>query len=225
MPNTRNHNGAVRQATAVRPSALKEDPFYILATSPQPEQSTHVIKHGDTFAVFNRYGDIDLEGLGEKGIYHEGTRHLSHFVLLLDRVHPLFLSANVKEDNDLLTIDLTNPDIHRQDKLMIPRSTLHIFRSKFLWRGSCYERIGIRNYSHSPIQETIRIQFDADFADIFEVRGTKRKSRGRYLERDVTRDSIMLPYQGLDGVNRRTLLRFVPEPEFIDTEVFRSYLV
>src|SRR6266478_2561419 len=217
MPNTRNHNGAVRQATAVRPSALKEDPFYILATSPQPEQSTHVIKHGDTFAVFNRYGDIDLEGLGEKGIYHEGTRHLSYFVLLLDRVHPLFLSANVKEDNDHLTIDLTNPDIHRQDKLVIPRSTLHIFRSKFLWRGSCYERIGLRNYSHSPIQETIRIQFDADFADIFEVRGTKRKSRGRYLERDVTRDSVLLPYQGLDGVNRRTLLRFVPEPEFIDT--------
>src|SRR5258708_7618893 len=150
MPNTRNHNGAVRQATAVRPSALKEDPFYILATAPQPEQSTHVIKHGDTFAVFNRYGDIDLEGLGEKGIYHEGTRHLSHFVLLLDRVHPLFLSANVKEDNDLLTIDLTNPYIHRQDKLMIPRSTLHIFPSNFPCPASFYDRSATPNYIHPP---------------------------------------------------------------------------
>src|SRR5205085_10625066 len=105
-------------ARVVRPSASKEDPFYILATSPQPEQSTHGTKHGDTCAVFNRYGDIDLEGLGEKGIYHEGTRHLSYFVLLLEQVHPLFLSANVKEDNDLLTIDLTNPDIRREGNLV-----------------------------------------------------------------------------------------------------------
>src|SRR5229473_5092518 len=131
MPNTRNHNGAVRQATAVRPSALKEDPFYILATSPQPEQSTHVIKHGDTFAVFNRYGDIDLEGLGEKGIYHEGTRHLSFLLLTLGDIRPLYLSSNVKEDNDLLTVDLTNPDLYNQDRLVVPRSKLHIFRSKF----------------------------------------------------------------------------------------------
>src|SRR5438105_6027621 len=204
MPNTRNHNGAVSQATAVKPRALKEDPFYILATSPQPEQSTHVIKHGDTFAVFNRYGDIDLEGLGEKGIYHEGTRHLSYFVLLLEQAHPLFLSANVKEANDLLTIDLTNPDIHRQGNLIIPRSTLHIFRSKFLWQGACYERIGFRNYSRSPMQETIRFQFDADFADIFEVRGTKRKARGHYFEPIVNRDSVLIPYEGLDGIERRT---------------------
>src|SRR5690349_13304748 len=103
MPTTQEHDGPVGLATPPRPRALKDDPFYILATAPQPEQLTHVIKHGDTFAVFNRHGDIDLEGLGEKGIYHEGTRYLSYFTLLLDRVHPLFLSANVKEDNDLLT--------------------------------------------------------------------------------------------------------------------------
>ena len=45
---------------AARVSTLKEDPFYILATAPQPEQSTHVIKQGETFAVFNRYGDIGI---------------------------------------------------------------------------------------------------------------------------------------------------------------------
>jgi glycogen debranching enzyme len=201
---------------AARVSTLKESPFYILATAPQPEQSTHVIKHGETFAVFNRYGDIDLEGLGEKGIYHQGTRHLSYFVLLLEQVHPLFLSANVKEDNDLLTIDLTNPDIRRQGNLIVPRSTLHIFRSKFLWQGCCYERVGIRNYSRSIIQETIRLQYDADFADIFEVRGNKRKARGHYFEPTITRDSVLLPYEGLDDIERRTLLQFSPEPKSID---------
>src|SRR5947209_12766291 len=102
MRNDRDNNGSAGSSTTVRssssapvrPGSLKENPFYILAKAPQPEQSTHVIKQGDTFAVFNRYGDIDSDGLGEKGIYHEGTRYLSHFVLLLDDVHPLFLSAN-----------------------------------------------------------------------------------------------------------------------------------
>jgi glycogen debranching enzyme len=203
-------------STGVKPGDLKYDPFYILATSPQPDQSTHVIKQGDTFAVFNLFGDIDSEGIGEKGIYQKGTRHLSSFILSLDRVHPLFLSANVKEDNDLLTIDLTNPDIHRQDNSIVSRSTLHIFRCKFLWQGSCYERITIRNYSRSSIQETLRIQYDADFADIFEVRGTKRKARGQFLDRKVTGDAVLLAYQGLDTVTRRTQLKFIPEPKSID---------
>jgi glycogen debranching enzyme len=200
------------------PGPLKENPYYIVAKSPHAEETTHVLKQGDTFAVLNRYGDVDREGLGEKGIYHEGTRHLSYFFLLLGDDQPLYLSSTVKEDNDLLTIDLTNPDIHREEKLIVPRSALHIFRSKFLWQGTCYERIGVRNYSLGSVQATLGIRFDADFADIFEVRGTRRKARGRYLEPTTTADTVVLAYEGLDGINRRTVLRFTPKPSFIDRD-------
>ena len=36
-----------------------------------------VVQHLKTFAVFDRHGDILPEGMGEEGIYHRGTRHLS----------------------------------------------------------------------------------------------------------------------------------------------------
>ena len=47
--------------------------FYILATSPLADGRTRVLKDGETFAVFDRYGDIQPTGLGEQGLYHEGT--------------------------------------------------------------------------------------------------------------------------------------------------------
>src|ERR1700739_449428 len=148
-----------------------KDQFYILATSSRIDNRTCVLKHGETFAVFDRYGDIEPVGLGELGIYHEGTRFLSRLALRLDKDHPLILSSTVKENNALLTIDFTNPDVYVGGRVVIPRGTLHIFRSKFLWKGVCYERFRIRNYGLFPINVSFSLEFDADFADIFEVRG------------------------------------------------------
>src|SRR5918996_5326846 len=88
-----------------------EDPSYIIATSPQADDRTRVLKHGETFAVFDRYGDILHAGIGEHGIYHEGTRHLSRLVLKLGKDRPFLLGSDIKDNNLLLTVDLTNPDI------------------------------------------------------------------------------------------------------------------
>ena len=58
----------------------------------------------------------------------------------------------------------------------------------------------------------LALVFEADFADVFEVRGTRRERRGRYLEPVVTDDGVVLAYEGLDGLVRRTRLRFSPTP-------------
>jgi glycogen debranching enzyme len=171
-----------------------------------------VLKHGDTFAVFDHYGDIKPTGLGEEGLYHEGTRFLSCLILRLGADRPLFLSSTIKEDNDLLAVDLTNPDMHVEDRLVIPRGTLHLARAKFLWKGVCYEQLKIRNYGLTAINTSFVLRFEADFADIFEVRGTRRKDRGQFLEATSDDESFILAYQGLDGVVRRSRLAFLPAP-------------
>ena len=56
-----------------------EDRFYILASSSRVDDRTRVLKHGDTFAVLDRFGDIAPVGLGELGLYHQDTRFLSRF--------------------------------------------------------------------------------------------------------------------------------------------------
>lgn len=196
------------------------DPFYIQASSPLADDRNRVLKHDETFAVFDHYGDIKPIGLGEEGIYHEGTRYLSCLVLQLGKDRPLLLSSTVKEDNDLLAVDLTNPDIRAGDEIVVPHGTLHIFRAKLLWQGACYERLRVRNYGNSPIAASFVLHFEADFADIFEVRGTKRKQRGRYLEPAVEDGTIVLAYEGLDRAVRRTRLEFSPYPSAAtDSEV------
>jgi glycogen debranching enzyme len=188
------------------------NPFYIQTPSGLADEQSRVLKYGDTFAVFDHLGDIKPTGLGEEGLFHNGTRHLSCLLLLLDQHRPLFLSSTVKEDNVLLTVDLTNPDLVRGDQIAIHRGTVHIFRSKFLWRAACYERLRFNNFGMADVEVNFSLHFRADFVDIFEVRGSHRNRRGRYLPALIDGSEAMLTYEGLDGVRRRTRLAFSPPP-------------
>ncbi len=188
------------------------DEFYILATASAAEES-RVLKMGDSFGIFDRYGDILQYGLGEQGIYHEGTRFLSYLEFRLGNIRPFLLSSMIKEDNILFTVDLTNPDVYVDGLIALRRGDLHIYRSKFIWQEVCYERLQLVNYSLSPIAVSFAIRFDADFADIFEVRGLKRERRGTRLEDELTADRVTLSYLGLDGIVRQTIVEFCPPPE------------
>jgi glycogen debranching enzyme len=195
-----------------------EDPYYILAASPQADEHSRVLKDSDTFAVFDHYGDVRRTGLGEEGLYHEGTRYLSCLLLGLERTRPLFLSSTVRDENDLLAVDLTNPDFAHGGQVVVPRGTLHLAREKFLAGGVCYERLRLENFGAAPVAVSLGLHFEADFADIFEVRGTRRPRRGEDLGEVLEPDGVALGYRGLDGVVRRMRLRCTPAPD----EVSRS---
>ncbi len=172
-----------------------------------------VLKQGDSFALFSHYGDIDKQiGLGEEGIYHKGTRFVSRLEFFLFDAKPFFLSSGVREDNILLTVDLTNPDTIVSKNLFLPRGSIHVLRSKFLFEGGYYECIKIQNFALFPISLPFSIAFDADFADIFEVRGVRRERRGERLKATVREGSVILGYRGLDGVLRETSFTFSPNP-------------
>jgi glycogen debranching enzyme len=190
---------------------IQED-FYILSTSARIDDRTRVLKHGDLFAVFDRFGDMELSGPAELGIYHQDTRFLSRLVLRLQGKRPLLLNSTIREDNASLAVDLMNPDLPLPGDLVIPRGTVHIKRSKILWESTCYERLRVHNYGHSSVDLVLSVEFDADFADIFEVRGTKRPARGRRLQTQVTEDTLLLSYEGLDGHLRTTRIKFEPPP-------------
>src|SRR6478736_1916522 len=89
--------------------------FYIQATSSRADDRTRVLKHGDLFAVFDRFGDLQPVGLGEQGLYHDGTRFLSRLELRLGGRRPLLLSSTVRKENDLLAVDLATPDLKGRD--------------------------------------------------------------------------------------------------------------
>jgi glycogen debranching enzyme len=184
--------------------------FYILAGSSLSDDRTFVLKSGDMFGLFDHYGDIRPYGLGEQGVFYEGTRFLSNLDLRIENKRPLFLSSIAKSGNDLLAVDLSNPDLHDNQEVIIPRGTVHIGRYKFLWEGTCHERLDVTNFGMYPVAFQLRLKFDADFADIFEVRGTKRAKKGQRSGPIIIEDGIVFSYVGLDEVERTTRISFKP---------------
>ena len=176
------------------------------------EKQSRVLKHGETFAVFDRQGAIRPYRIGDQGLYNGGTRFLSHIQLRVGGKKPLFLSSMVKEDNDLLVVDSANPDFEGADGVTIKGDVIHIFQSCFVWQDSCYLRIRFSNYSLQALEFPVTLEYAADFSDIFEVRGHGRKSRGHLLDPMVGRDTVGLRYHGLDGIARTSSLRFDPAP-------------
>jgi glycogen debranching enzyme len=146
--------------------------------------------------------------MGEAGIYHEGTRFLSYFEFRVNEYRPFLLNSTVQEDNALLMVDLTTPDLYESSHYAIPKGVLHISRNKLLQAGLHYECMRFFNYGNETINLYLEFQFAADYADIFEVRGTKRSKRGQDLPIQHTAQELVFGYRGLDNEIRRTRILF-----------------
>ena len=188
-----------------------EGRYYILATRAPADENDQILKQGDSFAVFDRYGDIRPIGLGEEGVFHRGTRFLSGLWLRIHGERPLLLGSTARDDSSRVAVDLTNPDIVL-GRRSLRTGTIHISRTKVLWDGACHERIELRNFGEKPVTLPVSVRFAADYADIFEVRGLQRPRRGSMRPPRVSGSTALLGYDGLDDVRRTTRITFTPEP-------------
>jgi glycogen debranching enzyme len=190
---------------------IPEAPFYI-AVADSAARARRTLKSGDTFVVMDSHGDVGASAGGPDGLFHCDTRYLSRLELTVNELQPLLLGSNLRDDNALLAIDLTNPDIFSDQRIVLQKDTLHIVRTVFLWRGTAYQRLGVRNFGDRAADLRLVILFDSDFADLFEVRGLRRDRRGVMTRRVVAPDQVLLSYRGLDDRTRRTRLTFDPPP-------------
>ncbi len=202
---------ALTQTTIRETEIVLESPFYIPMTGPaaRPRRS---LKHDDTFIVLDSHGDIGASAGGPDGLFNADTRYLARLELVLDELQPLLLGSNLRDDNSGLTVDLTNPDVYRQGRIVLQKDMLHIVRTIFLWRGTAYQRIGVQNHGDRPASFDLTLLFDNDFADLFEVRGERRPRRGVGTGRLLGPADILLEYKGLDDQSRNTALHFDPRP-------------
>jgi glycogen debranching enzyme len=190
--------------------------YSIVAQTDRPYAAPRVLKHGGTFIVFDPRGDVITAEASESGLYHAGTRFLSRLELLLVNHHPLLLSSTISDDNDLFSADLTNPDLLRDGQVVVPHGSIHLSRCRVLLPGMCVERVRISSYLSQRVVLPVTLRFAADFADVFEVRGTRREVRGERLGTEVHGGEQTLRYRGLDGVERRTRVQVQGEPDVVD---------
>jgi glycogen debranching enzyme len=207
-------NPQISAAQTVTDEAPSEGPFYITATqaSGRPPRT---LKYGDTFVVLDSRGDIAAASGRSAGLFHLDTRYLSRFEVLVNGASPLLLGSNLRDDNSALFVDLTNPDIIADERILLEKDSVHILRTVFLWRGTAYQRLRVRNYGDRPVELQVAILFGNDFADLFEVRGAKRERRGSATTKLRGADQVVLSYRGLDAKLRRTTLTFDPPPHHL----------
>src|SRR4051812_20924247 len=185
-----------------------EGRWYVLATSARAEGQLQTLKRDDMFALFDRYGDIAPWEGGQQGLFLQDTRFLSRLELLCNGARPLHLNTAVKEDGCAMIVELMNPDLQRDGRVVLPKGSVHILRRKLLWDGACHEQVRFTHHGNEPVELAVELRLEADFIDVFELRGLQRERRGQ--EQPVQADGATLHfgYDGLDGRRRRTEVRF-----------------
>jgi len=181
------------------------------------DRPLRTLKHGDAFAVLDSYGDIGTAQDTAEGLFYRDTRYLSRYEVRIEGKRPLLLSSVMHEDKAALSVSLTTPDLPLGEHHKLPRDTIFLERTKFLWKGVCYERINIKNYDRERRRFRLDVLYGADFQDLFEVRGTKRRGHGRQTSYPHRPDRTTFHYDGLDGIERRTVLHFSPAPNRLDS--------
>lgn len=182
----------------------------------QAEPWQYALKHGQSFALFDERGNMLSGQHRADGFYHRDTRVLSRWRLLFNGHQPLFLSSTIRDDNAALIVDLTNPDIYDGDHLLQPRDTMHIVRTIFLWDNGCHQRVAISNYGQAAQRNTLRLEFDADFVDLFEVRGHRSVVHGEIEVRVASRSCVQFHYTATDGLRQVTVVDLDPIPNRIE---------
>src|SRR3989440_3016906 len=153
--------------------------------------------------VSDEMGDIPAGNTKGLGLYFSDTRFLSAFEFRLNRLQPILLSASVDESY-VATFQMVNPVLLLDEgKRRIPQQSLSIRRSRFIY-GGLHERIGLQNCGSEPVEIECSLRIEADFRDMFDVRGYKRQSMGTLRAPEIGSGGITFTYDGQDGVIRRT---------------------
>jgi len=177
---------------------------------PRVPQRLYALKDRDTFLVADSHGDI--VGAAD-GLFHDDTRILSRWELTLGDRAPTLLSGAVSQDNVYFTSHGLNRAIPAPAGPAAPPGVVHLERKRFLWGERLYERIRLTNYSTGPMSLPLVFRFEADFRDMFEVRGARRRARGRLVPPLVGPRRVEFRYEGLDGVARTSVVIFSEPPD------------
>ena len=169
-----------------------------------------VIKEDELFLYADDEGLIPAAENSPLGLYFRDTRFLSRLEMTVGGRAPILLSATA-ERNYLSSAEFTNLELRGAGGEIIPQTSVHVRRTRLV-SDRVYELLRIKNYHSAPVEVVIELTFDADFRDMFEVRGMRRRKRGTRLAPKSAGDTITLAYYGLDEVLRKTIVRFEQTP-------------
>jgi glycogen debranching enzyme len=169
---------------------------------------------GKTFLSTTVAGDIAPAGAPDVGFFFDDTRFLSSLELRINGHRAVVLSSST-ERTFASQIELTTGNITLRDSFDLPENTVHLRREQVLASDVLFDSLSFENFNLKPVDLTMELCLDADFVDVFQVRGVARRVHGQYYEPVLGGDSIEFFYRGLDNVMRSTAVRMSPAPHAV----------
>jgi glycogen debranching enzyme len=187
--------------------------------------STLTLKDDDLFLITDTLGNISGLGCrsdgieGSMGLFCRDTRFLSRLELQIEGRSLISFSSTARK-GFAMSILGANPQIDDHIGQPIKAESIGVHR-EIVIKGGLFEEIKITNYNTHPVSFSLSLSFDADFLDLFEVRGAVRDQRGAVLrclphpdqkKHDLSLGAfpqdIVLAYQGLDQVLMESRIQF-----------------
>jgi glycogen debranching enzyme len=144
------------------------------------------ILDGNTFVVSDARGDIEASLTDPTGLFSFDTRFLSKWVLTIN-------------DQRLNSLSVDDLQYFATRFFLVPGTgtvyvdaKLSVIRSREVADGF-HEEITILNHDEKPVELTVRVEAESDFADLFEVKDALKK-QGSYDAR-VDHDHLRLVYK------------------------------
>ncbi|WP_372661064.1 glycogen debranching N-terminal domain-containing protein [Cohnella sp.] len=172
-----------------------------------------VIKENDLFLLTDYSGDIFESNHGH-GLYTKDTRFLSRFSLTVNGERPSMLSSEADE-NYISTIVLTNVETKIDDQITLWPQSIEIERTRFIYKDILYETVKVTNFNPHRESFDVTLVFDADFRDMFIVRGFQNGNVGN--KKGVLQEAagFEIGYDGADSLERKLLVEWTVEPSNI----------
>ncbi len=169
---------------------------------------------GRTFLASTIAGDIMPPGAPDVGFFSYDTRFLSQLELKVGGQNTILLSSST-ERTYASQIEMTMKTVSEESTMDIPENMIYLRREQLLADGILFDSLRFENFSGLEHRLKLEITLDADFMDIFQVRGMVRGLCGQYFKPVIEPDGIIFIYRGRDGVERTTTIRFFPAPSTI----------
>lgn len=181
---------------------------------------TVALKEDDLQFISSESGDVLADNPGGLGLYHRDTRFLNRFELTVNGFKPVFLSHSVNK-HYIATFQSVNPSFRLPDGVRVKQQTISIRRSRFVSDKGLYERFGFLNCNHFPIDLDVDLAVDADFRDMFSVRGFKTQRVAGEISVSFGGEDLTFSYRGRDEIARQTRVMFDHDPEAISPREVR----
>lgn len=173
---------------------------FVLTDAAHPRM---VLKNGSHFLVLDQSAGIPACNTLGYGYYRYDTRHIGEWEMTLNGVPMSLLSTNVSEGYSATFLH-TNVQVDG-----LPQQNIIVQRDVVL-HDLLWEKVTVENFLNACLECELKLHFQSDFADMFEVRGLNRARRGERMIPVPARDlsSLFLAYRGLDNILVETLIEF-----------------